>query len=233
MFRNVSITTSRGAGLTHRLEQIERTHPFRPSLHEWPGQQPLPPKITAINSLPLSSWKSLLIWWQPYQSSPCKGFPFYPVQLCALNPLQSASAKCLGITSRPSFGVHSGVMWKGFTVVSLALDWTPPSSVELIRQRRRPCPGCPGGVAPLVPRCPPVHPASFGVRRSGGWASKGRARHPPLPRPRLQGRILTKAGFLNGPTTWKGTSEDGSSSAMACFHITGKFRGRSVQCFSK
>ncbi|KAI9535723.1 hypothetical protein NQZ68_039146 [Dissostichus eleginoides] len=32
------------------------------------------------------------------------------LKLYALDTLQSASAKCLGITSRPSFGVHSGVI---------------------------------------------------------------------------------------------------------------------------
>lgn len=140
-----------------------------------------------------------------------------------LSPLQSASAKCLGITSRPSSGVHSGVMWRGFTVVSVALD---RSSVERTRRCPRLRPGRPGGEVSLSP-LPPVYPAAFGVRRSGGWA-KGRARHPPLPRPRHQGRTLTKAGFLNGPTIWKGISGDGLSSAMACFHITGKFYRRSV-----
>lgn len=109
---------------------------------------------------------------------------------------------------------------------------TGPSSVELIRRCRRPRSGSPGGVVPLSPLSP-VYPAPFGVRRSRGWASKGRARHPPLPRPRHPGRILTKAGFLNGPTIWKGTSGDGLSSAMACFPITGEFCRRSVQDFSK
>lgn len=106
--------------------------------------------------------------------------------------------------------------------------WTGPSSVERIHQCRRPRPGRPGGVVSLSPLSP-VYPAPFGVRRSGGWASKGRARHPPLPRPRHRGRILTRAGFLNGPTIWKGISGDGLSSAMACFHITGKFYRRTVQ----
>lgn len=109
---------------------------------------------------------------------------------------------------------------------------TGPSSVELFRQRRRPRSSSPGGVASLFPLSP-VYPAPFGVRRSGGWASKGRARHPPLPRPRHQDRTLTKAGFLNGPTTWKATSGGGLSSAMVCFHITGKFFRHRVQYFSK
>lgn len=104
---------------------------------------------------------------------------------------------------------------------------TGPSSVELIRQCRRPSPGGPGGVACLSPLSQ-VYPAPLAVQRSGGWASRRRARHPPLPRPRHQVRTLIKAGFLNGPTIWKGTSGDGLSSAMACFHITGKLCGRSV-----
>ncbi len=120
---------------------------------------------------------------------------------------------------------------RGFAVVSLAPDRTllrrahssaPTSS---LRQSR-------WGSVP-VPPLSPVYPAPFGVRRSGGWASKGRARHPPLPRPRHQDRILTKAGFLNGPTIWKATSGGGSSSAMACSHITGKSSRHGAQYFSK
>lgn len=141
----------------------------------------------------LSSCKSPLIWWQPDQTV-CKDFPLYLVQLCALNPPQSASAKCLGITSRPWFGVHSSVMWKGITVVPLSIFGLRAFSAELIRQSY---------ILPLVVSLSPpspVYPVPFGVRRTGGWASRGRARHPPLPRPRHQGRILTKDGFLNGPT---------------------------------
>lgn len=145
---------------------------------------------------------------------------FYVPRLCALNPLQSASAKCLGITSsflRCPFRRHVKGVHCGFS-----------------RSRLRPSiigAGCPGGVVSPPSSCPRFILQPLGVRRSGGWASKGRARHPPLPRPRLQGRILTKVGFLNGPTTWKATSGVGSSSAMACFHITGKYM--QTQLFSQ
>lgn len=177
----------------------------------------------------LLTCKSLLIWWPLHQTTwrPSKGFLFYLAQLCVLDSLQSASAKCLGITSCPSSGVHSCVMWNDFTVASLSL-WTGPSSVEDPPPPQK----VSRGVVSLSPPSQ-VYPEPFGVQRSGGWASKGRARHPPLPRPRHQGRILTKDGFLNGPTISRGTSGDGLSSAMACFHITGKIRRNTVQHFWK
>ncbi|TNN52916.1 Oxysterol-binding protein 2 [Liparis tanakae] len=87
------------------------------------------------------------------------GGPLYPLQLCALNPLQSASAKCLGIAS-PSSGVIAEPAPPSVPTCSAAVAVSRWGSVPV----------------PAVLRCPRFipHPSAC-VRRRMSEQGKGSA----------------------------------------------------------